>query len=222
MDAARIGVLGAAALAGPRGVPATSAPVSPASGTGAQAASADPARELFQQALQATGLALQDGAQAAGALGLNLVPSLLAALTPPQPAEATAATASATTAATTPAAAAPAAPDLAAAAPAVADQASPVALPDTTGSGLDFALGTALRFGAGVGPLGAPLDQLPELSTGGVRDATAVLRTAPLQPSAGGPGPEAFLPTPSPQQVLRTYRAALPTTPEAPRLDLLA
>lgn len=215
MDAIRISALGAAALASPKAVQATLDPVNLIAGAGAQTVSTNPAQDLFQQALQASTAILQGGAQAAGALGLNDVPSLLAALAPPQAAASATATTTTTTTTTTPAVPAS---DAAAAALAVTD-ASTIAptLPDSTGSGLDFALQTALRFGAGVGPLGTPLDRMPDLSAGLVRDASAVQRTAPLQPRAGGPGPEAFA-----QQAARTYRATPVPIPEASRLDLLA
>jgi hypothetical protein len=212
MDAIRISALGAAALASPKAVQATLDPVNLIAGDGAQTVPTNPAQGLFQQALQASTAIFQGGAQAASALGLNDVPSLLAALAPPQAAASTTAT---TTTTTTPAVPAS---NVAAAALAVTDASTNApALPDSTGSGLDFALQTALRFGAGVGPLGTPLDRMPELSAGLVRDASAVLRTAPLQDRAGGPGPEAFA-----QQAARTYRATPVPIPEASRLDLLA
>lgn len=218
MDAIRISTLGAAALASPKAVQDTVDPVSLISGAGAQTVPTNLGQDLFQQALQTSTAVLQGGAQAAGALGLNSVPSLLAALTPPQ--------AAASTVATTPASAPaiPAAPasNVAAAALAATDVPNSPVLPDATGSSLDFALQTALRFGAGVGPLAAPVNAVPDLSTGLVRDAAAVLRNAPLQSQAGGPGTEAFLHSPFVHQALRLYQTVANLTPASSGLDLLA
>ena len=91
-----------------------------------------------------------------------------------------------------------------------------------TSSSLDFALQTALRFGAGVAGQVAPANPGPLSEPGLVRDATAVLRTGPLQPQAGHPGPEAFThPQATAQRVLRSYATApAPTSPGS--LDLMA
>jgi hypothetical protein len=82
---------------------------------------------------------------------------------------------------------------------------------------------TALRFGAGVQAQAALAMPVGELGAGLVRDATQVLRTGPLQPQGGGPGPEAFARAQATlQRVLRSYEAApLPARGNA-ALDLLA
>ena len=86
----------------------------------------------------------------------------------------------------------------------------------------DEPLQTALRFGAGVGSLAAPANAIPDLSTGLVRDATAVLRNAPLQSQAGGPGTEAFVHSPFVHQALRLYQAGAIPAPASSGLDLMA
>jgi hypothetical protein len=90
----------------------------------------------------------------------------------------------------------------------------------------DFAMQTALRFGAGVVAQAATSGiPAPDLGTGLVRDATTVLRLENLQPHAGGPGPEAFARPESPaQRILRTYEAgsALSATQGTSAVDLLA
>ncbi len=215
MDAIRISTLGAAALASPKAVQDTVDPVNLISGAGGQTVPTNPGQDVFQQALQVSTAILQGGTQAAGALGLNSVPSLLAALTPPQATVGTVATTS------FPAASAAAASNVAAAS-AVTHVSNAPALPDTTGSSLDFALQTALRFGAGVGSLAAPANAIPDLSTGLVRDATAVLRNAPLQSQAGGPGTEAFVHSPFVHQALRLYQAGAIPAPASSGLDLMA
>ena len=188
---------------------------------------------LFQRTLQATSL-LPVAEPASGSAGLaqDATASLLAALSPPPtPVEVTAApdaTTNATTNAaalqspdtstsTTPASTVPAADiqDLPAAQDAFDTSLSP-----------DFAMQTALRFGAGVAAeataSGIPG---PDLGTGLVRDATTVLRLENLQPRTGGPGPEAFAPPETPtQRILRTYEtgSALSATQGANAVDLLA
>lgn len=61
-----------------------------------------------------------------------------------------------------------------------------------TGASADFALQTALRFGAGVVAQAAPALQAASLGEGLVRDAMAVLRQGGLQSQGGRPGPEAY------------------------------
>lgn len=90
------------------------------------------------------------------------------------------------------------------------------------GLSLDFALQTALRFGAGVGAPATPASQAPTLGAELVRDAAAVPRQRNLQPQAGGPGPEAFAHPQAPlQRVLRSYQAP-PAVPGPGQLDLFA
>jgi hypothetical protein len=90
----------------------------------------------------------------------------------------------------------------------------------TNAASPDFALQTALRFGAGVGPLAAPATANPGQGTGLVRDATEVLRIRNVQPQTGGPGPEAFAqPQPPVQQVLQSYQA-VPATAGPGLVDL--
>jgi hypothetical protein len=80
---------------------------------------------------------------------------------------------------------------------------------DTFGTSLnpDFAMQTALRFGAGVlAQAAASVGSTPDQGTVLVRDATSVLRLGNLQAHAGGAGPEAFAQAGTPtQRVLRTY-----------------
>lgn len=202
----------------------------------------DLAQSVFQRTLQAATL-FPLAEPATGSLGLaqDATASLLAALTAPQ---APAASTPANDATTNPATVNPAAPanpadnaNPAAAASnnpatAAAPASTPVAatpLPEATtpadafatSSSLDFALETALRFGAGVQALAPPTQLNPDLGAGLVRDATSVLAQGNLQPHAGGPGPEAFThPQAAVQRVLRTYFPT-PTT-GGPGLDLLA
>jgi flagellar hook-length control protein FliK len=151
--------------------------------------------------------------------------SLLAALTPAQaPAPATPAsettpnptlqaTDASTSSAPSPTAASPNVQDLPATQDAFETSLSP-----------DFAMQTALRFGAGVVAQAAVAVPATDLGTGLVRDATTVLRLENLQPSAGGPGPEAFAQAETPaQRILRTYEtgSALSATRGAHALDLL-
>ena len=209
MDAVRLSSLGMLALLNPGASGSSPWPADPASAGAAPQAPAS-TQDLFQQLLQAS---IPAGAQGIAALDLNAAPSLLAALTAPQ---ATSAAGTTTTAPQVLGVAEAAAPV------SVALAASPPVLPDATGSGLDFALQTALRFGAGVGPLAVPANAVPDLSTGLVRDAAAVLRNAPLQSQAGGPGTEAFVHSPFVHQALRLYQAGAIPSPTSSGLDLLA
>ena len=96
----------------------------------------------------------------------------------------------------------------------------------TTSLDPDFAMQTALRFGAGVTIQAATSTGLPGPGgTGLVRDATAVLRMGNLQPHAGSPGPEAFThPQASTRHALRAYESAptLPFPQGAGSVDLVA
>jgi hypothetical protein len=93
--------------------------------------------------------------------------------------------------------------------------------PAETGASADFALLTALRFGAGVIPLGAPAFTPAELGATLVRDAAAVPRLPSLQPQPGRPGPEDFARLLQPQapQAVQAYRSA-PAPATAAGLDL--
>lgn len=214
----------AVAVPAPREVTATgSVPGSaPASALTLQ----DLAQGMFQRTLQAATL-FPLAEPATGSLGLaqEASASLLAALTAPQ---APAASTPANDATTNPATVNPATTNPAAA---TAQAPTPVAAtpPDATtpadafatSSSLDFALETALRFGAGVQALAPPTQLNPDLSAGLVRDATSVLAQGNLQPHAGGPGPEAFThPQAAVQRVLRTYFPV--AAAQGPGLDLLA
>jgi len=179
------------------------------------------AQELFRQSLQtAAGASVTESARAVNGPFQVATASLLASLNAPQSA-----------AAATPVAGATIAPEPVQASSTAPTAATPAALPAElpatqdafqTGSSLDFALQTALRFGAGVAPLGNPLLQTQSLGTGLVRDAAAVPRLGSLQPRAGGPGPEAFTQAQaSVRQALNVYQT-VPATRETGALDLLA
>lgn len=81
-----------------------------------------------------------------------------------------------------------------------------------TAASIEFALQTALRFGAGVGPMATGVLPTADVTTDLVRDASPVPRLDGLQSYAGGPGPEAFAPPPTTtQRVLRVYQAGAAT-----------
>lgn len=93
-----------------------------------------------------------------------------------------------------------------------------------TSSSTDFALQTALRFGAGVSALATPALADAGQGAGLVRDAASVQRLGSLQPRAGSPGPEAFAqPQTTTQRILRSYElaAAIPSIQGTSALDLL-
>jgi len=175
------------------------------------------AQDLFLRTLQATNplTGAEQAAPAGTDLAAGLAPSLLAALTAPSAAVAATAT---TTTASGLATALPATPALAT--PDLTATAAQAEIPDS--SSLAFALETALRFGAGVGPGAGPALALPDLGASLVRDAAAVPRLGNLQPQTGRPGPEAFTP---PQvavpQAVNAYRTSAVAEPPA-GLDLLA
>ncbi len=178
---------------------------------------------LLRQSLQtATAFPTAEPATGSAALAAQATTSLLAALNPPQATATTTAVADATTnpagVQATDATSAPTATQastLPAEAPAAQDAFA-------ASSSLDFALGTALRFGAGVAALAGPAAAGSPEGTGLVRDAMAVPRLSSLQSRAGGPGPEAFAP---PQatvaRVLRTYESS-PVNQSPAQLDLFA
>lgn len=183
----------------------------------------DLAQRLFQQTLQAATLSpLAEPAAGSAGLAVEAAASLLAALNAPQATANTNPTADATTHPT-----AVQATGLVTAPAGTPPAAVPAELPanqDAFAASLstDFALGTALRFGAGVSTQIAPTLATGNLGTGLVRDATAVLRLEGIQPHAGGPGPEAFTHPQAPvQEVLRTYEA-VPATQGPGQVDLLA
>ncbi|BDU70499.1 hypothetical protein GETHOR_26000 [Geothrix oryzae] len=233
MDALSVNALGPAtlgALSALRPVPPVAAP--PALDGTASAATLsvqDLAQALFQRALQ-TAVLSPLAEPSGGSLGLvqETAAPLLAALTAPQAAATPTAAADATTSAITPAITPPAAATETSttAPPANPPAAVPAEAPATQdafaqGSSLEFALQTALRFGAGVGAPAAPaLAATPGAEL--VRDAAAVLRTGNLQPHAGGPGPEAFARPQAPlHQVLRSYQV-VPAAEASVGLDLTA
>jgi hypothetical protein len=178
------------------------------------------AQGFFQQALQASaGSVLAEPATGSVALAQEAGASLLAALGA-APVEATP---TATAAVTPPALPAPPEAPAPTATPPASVPAEPQAVADpfAAGSSLEFALQTALRFGAGVAALATPGLAPAGQGTGLVRDAAAVSRIGNLQSHTGGPGPEAFAHPQAPiQRALSDYRPA-PTTPGTGQVDLL-
>ena len=179
---------------------------------------------LFQRTLQTASLfPVAEPVTGSAGLTQDVTASLLTALSPPQATVAVTPAPDATTSAapvqasTAPSSAVPApnVQDLPAAQDAFETSLNP-----------DFAMQTALRFGAGVVAQAAASGMpTPDLGTGLVRDATTVLRLENLQPHAGGPGPEAFAQPESPaQRILRTYEtgSALSATQGTSAVDLLA
>ncbi|GLH74307.1 hypothetical protein GETHLI_28090 [Geothrix limicola] len=230
-----MGPLAVASLA-----PATLSAVSPlrpvqnvGQNTGAARATAvtgqDLAQDIFQRTFQAAAT-FPVAEPATGTAGLlqDATASLLAALNAPQPAADTTTATEAATQATAPTATNPTIGDTTTT---TAPSPTPPALTltdlpaaqDSLGTSLsaDFALQTALRFGANVLGGTAPAQATSE-GTGLVRDATTVLRTGNVQPHAGGPGPEAYqLRNPAAvQQAIRTYQAP-PALEQPAGLDLL-
>lgn len=226
------------ALSALRPVPAVTVPATPNNDLpGASGLSFnDLVQVLLRQSLQnATAFPTAEAATGNATLAAQATASLLAALNPPQAAATTPTVADATTnpeavPAVDTATATPSATSTPSTAPTAAPpSALPVDLPATqdalaASSGLDFALSTALRFGAGVAALAGPAQATSPEGTGLVRDAGAVPRLGNLQPHAGGPGPEAFARPSFVSRVLRTYELG----PVAPgvggpgQLDLLA
>jgi hypothetical protein len=227
MDALSVSPLGAATLSPLR--PVSALPLlAPGENPSASTLSAgDLAQTILQRTLQAAA-SFPLVESAAGSLGLaqEATASLLAALVPPQaaasataipdvttappPATFNATTATPTTTPATPALPAPVPAEV----PVVQDAFA-------NGSSLEFALQTALRFGAGVAAQAAPALQGLNPGADLVRDATAVLRSGNLQAHAGAPGPESFTHPQAPPRALRAYQG-LPVTGESRLLDLLA
>ncbi len=216
MDALAISPLGTYALKPPATVLATpkvQANAQDATGTSVQRLAQELAQGAFRQSLQAVALApIAEPDAAIPSFDSTATASLLAALTTPQ------ATADTTTATQATESIQPTT---------TASQTLPQdlsALQDTfqTGASVDFALQTALRFGAGVVTPAGQTSLTGELSAGLVRDAAAVPRLRNLQPNAGGPGPEAFGQTQAQlDRVLRNYTTP-PAAEVATQLDLLA
>lgn len=222
MDPLRVEALGSAVLNVPRlplAIPKPQAPTPETPGVAAQSQLQALAQgwPLLQSAVQST-------LQAAAAQAVPAIPAtdsiqsftsaLAAALTPAQ---------ATTTASSATAESGTATPIPATAAAATATEALTTTTPVETGASADFALLTALRFGAGVNPLGAPAFNAADLGATLVRDAAAVPRLPNLQPQPGRPGPEDFarlLQTQAPQ-VIQAYRA-VPAAPTAAGMDLLA
>lgn len=221
-----IGPVTLSALSALRPVQVATNPANPTSNTPGSTTSAvqDLTHTLFQQALQvSTVFPLAESTTPGLGLVQAVTPSLLAALNPPQPAANTTPATDATTHAT--AVTATTLADTTAAATAAANPLQDVPTAQdafTIGSSLDFALQTALRFGAGVGAPAAPALPNAGQEPGLVPDAAAVMRIQGLQAQTGGPGPEAFARNQPPiQQILHDYQAI--TVPQAPgQVDFLA
>lgn len=220
------------ALSAPRPVPAPAVPAQSGNAPGATALSIqDLAQTLFQRSLQAATL-FPVAAPVVENVGLaqDATASLLAALTAPQAAASATLTAGATTTpgvATSPAAVQAAGAPTTTAPPPAPPTSVLADLPanqDAFATSLspDFALQTALRFGAGVAAQVAPGVLAGDLGAGLVRDAARVPRLGNLQPHAGGPGPEAYTqPQATLERVLRTYQA-IPAPQGSVGLDLMA
>lgn len=215
MDPLRISALGSTGLTPlrpPLALPKAQESVLGTSGLPIQALVQGLTQNLVQQALQTAVTPTAEPATTGSDLTQSFAASLLAALNAPQAAAATttAATSTLTSPATDPTLATP----LPATATATAVPADAQALQTTveTGASLDFALQTALRFGAGVVAQAAPALQPADLGASLVRDAAAVPRINSLQPDAGRPGPEAFTGRlqPQVQRVLQIYQGTPP------------
>lgn len=191
----------------------------------------DLAKELFQHTLLSTPLPpLPDSTLGASRLAQLATSTLMASLSAPQATATTSPTsdASSTAAIVNPVAStgpvgitASTVPSTPLPTPVVKDLAA-VQDTFTNSSTGDFAMQTALRFGAGVLGPAAPALASSQQGTGLVRDATAVLRTATVQAHGGGPGPEAFFHTQTnAARILREYQTVSPPL-QPVGLDLLA
>jgi hypothetical protein len=207
MDLLRIAALGSSTLMTlqPRHPPApgtVQAPLNPS-------APPELAQNLFQGTLQTAAASPWANPSLVDAGQLpDITAALLAALNspavaPPAPLVSTPGTATAT-----------------AAPPPVDTPAAPGANP--TGDGPDFPLQTALRFGAGIGPLPSPQFQAPMLDAGLVRDAASVQRLRNLQSHGGSPGPEAFTHPRAAEQRASHINPPPAAAEAATGLDLLA
>ena len=225
MDALRLSALGGIRASAPN--PAL-APAKAQQGTAPSSkAVQDLAQSLFLQAFQAANAL--PGTEPASASATGLAGAILSALASPAltgtatqtatpataPAGAATGTGTSGLLATPPASALPATPAL------PTETATLQAAP-TDSTGVDFALQTALRFGAGVGTQADLAPQIPNLATGLVRDAAAVPPQGNLQLHTGGSGLEAFAqPRAALPQAQHPYRA--PAVAEASLgVDLLA
>lgn len=225
MDPLRLEALGSAILNVPRlplavpkpqAVPAETAAVAALGQVQALAQGWNLLQSTVQPALQAAAAGTAVPATTATDPTQSFTSALAAALTP---AQATATAASATAAPTD---SGTATPIPATAVVAAATETLATTTPAETGASADFALLTALRFGAGVVPLGAPAFTAADLGATLVRDAAAVPRLPSLQPQPGRPGPEDFarlLQAQAPQAV-EAYRGA-PAPATAAGLDLV-
>jgi hypothetical protein len=182
----------------------------------------------LQRSLQSAALApLGDQASGLTAFAQETTASLLASLTAPQATASTSPVADTTvnptgvqpvdaTAASTPSASP---------APAVISDVPAAQDAFATSTNPDFAMQTALRFGAGVVAYATPALTAPDLGAGLVRDAASVQRPGSLQARDGGPGPDAFTRAQaSLHRVLRTYETSptSPATPGGSQVDLFA
>lgn len=235
MDALRVSPLGSTPLSTLRPPPVVPQVQTGAPGNGRTELAAglvpDLARDLALTLLQSTtqSALLQPvlgSAPAAPQLTPTFTASLVAALTAPSatgvatPSTETASTAgaSAVAGASTTTSTAPTAAPVTALAP------ETPAIQDgfQTGASVDFALQTALRFGAGVVAQAAPSLQAAPAGEGLVRDAMAVLRQGGLQSQGGRPGPEAYArPQTDAMRAAETYRPAVTETGSG-ALNLLA
>ena len=207
MDALAISPLGTYGLKPPAtvlAVPKVQANAQDATTANVQRLAQELAQGLFRQSLQAVALApIAEPAATIPSFDSTATASLLASLSAPQ------------------AAAAPTQPTTTASQTLPQDL-SPLQDTFQTGSSVDFALQTALRFGAGVVTPAGQTSLPGDLGTGLVRDPAAVPSLRNLQQNAGGPGPEAFAQAQAQvDRVLRTYTAP-PVTEVATQLDLMA
>lgn len=232
MDPLTVNALGPASLSGLSALrPAQPVAVPPPSAGGSADALAlttqDLAQGLFQRTLQAASQFPWLGAEVGGAsLAQDASTTLFSALQAPQAAANTTPAPTQDSPRTAALAVAGATSTAPAANPGLV---APTALTTTTDSfmsstSLEFALQTALRFGAGVqGAAFAPY-LVAEPGSTLVRDAAAVSRVGALQPREGGPGPGDYAqPQGSAQQVLRSYGVLAAAAPAgADRVDFLA
>ena len=224
MDPLRISALGSAALTPLRPLPAPPKAPEGVPGSGGlpiQALVEGLTQNLVQQALQTAVTPTAEPTTTGSDLTQSFAASLLTALNAPQ---AAATTTSTTSTLTSPAAdQAPVAPVPATTTTAVPADTQTLQATVETGASLDFALQTALRFGAGVVAQAAPTLPFVDLGASLVRDATAVPRINSLRPDAGRPGPEAFTGRlqPQVQRALQIYQGT-PTAAAPGHLDQLA
>lgn len=211
MDPLRVEALGSAALNVPRlplVIPKLQADAQAAGGSAqVQALAQGLAQTLVQQTFQTAVTGLAGSTPTGFDLTQGFTSALASALNAAQSTTSPSTTATATPVATAESGTATPIPGTAASA--VATEALTTSTPAETGASADFALLTALRFGAGVIPLAAPAVTATDLGATLVRDAAAVPRLANLQAQPGRPGPEDFtrlLQAQAPQ-ALQAYQA---------------